>query len=227
MKNHAPTRTVLVTGGSRGIGAAIAECYRKAGWHTLTPSRSELDLADPIQLAQQLEQYKNEKVDVLINNAAENMIAPLTHIQNETWSRMMQTNLTAPMQLMQFFADSMSSQGWGRIVNIGSIFSLVSRPSRLAYTTTKTGLLGMTRAASLELAPRGVLVNLVSPGYVATEMTSQNNSPEEIAALVSQIPLQRLAQPEEIAELVYFLGSEKNSYITGAAIPIDGGFLCQ
>lgn len=227
MKNHTTPRTVLITGASRGIGAAIAECYRKAGWHTLTPSRSELDLADPMKVTQQLEQYKKEKVDVLINNAAENIIAPLAKIKEETWSRMIQTNLTAPMQLMQVFGDSMSKQGWGRIVNIGSVFSLVSRAGRLAYTTTKTGLLGMTRAAALELASKEVLVNLVSPGYVATEMTSQNNSPEEIAALVSQIPLQRLAQPEEIAELVYFLGSEKNSYITGAAIPIDGGFLCQ
>lgn len=227
MKKIAAARTVLITGASRGIGAAIAERYRKAGWYTLTPSRSELDLADPVKFAQQLKQYQKEQVDVLINNAAENVIDPLSKIQKETWSRMIQSNLTAPMELMQVFGKTMSEKGWGRIVNVGSVFSFVSRPGRLAYTTTKTGLLGMTRAAALELASQGVLVNLVSPGYVATEMTSQNNSREEIAALVSQIPLQRLGQPEEIAELVYFLGSEKNSYITGAAIPIDGGFLCQ
>lgn len=227
MKKIAAARTVLITGASRGIGAAIAERYRKAGWYTLTPSRSELDLADPVKFAQQLKQYQKEQVDVLINNAAENVIDPLSKIQKETWSRMIQSNLTAPMELMQVFGKTMSEKGWGRIVNVGSVFSFVSRPGRLAYTTTKTGLLGMTRAAALELASHGVLVNLVSPGYVATEMTSQNNSREEIAALVSQIPLQRLGQPEEIAELVYFLGSEKNSYITGAAIPIDGGFLCQ
>lgn len=221
------THTVLITGASRDIGAAIAERYRKASWRVLTPSRSELDLADPVKLREQLEQYKNETVNVLINNAAENVIASLENIEKENWGRMIQTNLTAPMELMQFFGTAMGKQGWGRIVNIGSIFSLVSRSGRLAYTTTKTGLLGMTRAAGLELASQGVLVNLVSPGYVATEMTSKNNSPQEIETLVSQIPLQRLAEPEEIAELVYFLGSEKNSYITGVAIPIDGGFLCQ
>lgn len=221
------TRTVFITGASRGIGAAIAARYQKEGWSIVSPSRSELNLADPIQFAQQLKEYQKKEIDVLINNAAENLIAPLTEIEEDGWTRMIQTNLTAPLELMQVFGKIMAQKGWGRIVNIGSIFSLVSRPGRVAYTTTKTGLLGMTRAAALELAPQGVLVNLVSPGYVATEMTRHNNSEDEIAALTAQIPLQRLAEPQEIAELVYFLGSEKNTYMTGAAIPIDGGFLCQ
>lgn len=220
-------RTVVVTGGARGIGAAIAQKFAVSGWRTLTPSRTDLDLSDSASIEKWLTRPDAQEVDTLVNNAAENIIADLWTLDDAAWSRMIQINLTAPFQLLRAVTPAMAARRWGRVVNIGSAFTFVSRSNRAGYTSTKTGLLGLTRAAAIELAPKGILVNLISPGFIGTDMTRQNNSPEQIASLTSQIPAGRLGTPEEVAELAFFLGSENNTYITGAAIPIDGGFLCQ
>lgn len=227
MKNSNTTRTVLITGASRGIGAAIAGQYRDAGWNIIAPTRKELDLSNPERLARWLNEHQDDPVDVLINNAAENIIAPLEEIEEELWLRMLQINLTAPLQLMQIFGPRMARRQWGRIVNIGSIAALVGRAGRIGYSATKAGLLGMVRNVAVELAPHGVLVNMVAPGFIATDLTYQNNTPKVIESMVAAVPMKRLGQPQEVAELVYFLGSEKNTFITGAAIPIDGGYICQ
>jgi 3-oxoacyl-[acyl-carrier protein] reductase len=121
----------------------------------------------------------------------------------------------------------MAERGFGRIVNLSSVYALVSRPKRSMYTTTKAALNGLTRASAVELAYGNVLVNAVCPGFVDTDLTRQNNSPEDIARLCGTVPLGRLASPDEIATLVYFLGSRENSYVTGQTIVIDGGFTCQ
>ncbi len=121
----------------------------------------------------------------------------------------------------------MKERRWGRIVNISSCYSLVSRVGRMAYTASKSGLNGLTQTAAIELAPFNVLVNAIGPGFVETDMTRQNNTPAQIAALVAQVPLGRMAQPEEIAAFVAFLVSDRNTYLTGQIIPIEGGFLCQ
>ncbi len=139
----------------------------------------------------------------------------------------MNVNLTAPFLLTQAVAPGMKARGWGRIVNISSCYSLVSRVGRMAYTASKSGLNGLTQSAAVELAPHNILVNAICPGFVETDMTRQNNNPAQIAALLAQVPMGRLAQPEEIATLVAFLVSERNTYLTGQCIPIDGGFLCQ
>ncbi|MBM3856396.1 MAG: SDR family oxidoreductase [Verrucomicrobia bacterium] len=227
MKNHSVNRTVLITGASRGIGAAIAERYRRAGWYIIAPTRSQLDLSKPESLAQWTEQHQCDSIDVLINNAAENIVAPLEEIEEDVWLRMLQINLTAPLQLMKAFGAAMAQRQWGRIVNIGSIAAFVSRAGRTSYAATKGGLLGMMRSVAIELAPHGVLVNMVAPGFIATDLTYQNNTPKVIESMIDSVPMRRLGQPEEVAELVYFLGSEKNTFITGAAVPIDGGYLCQ
>lgn len=227
MKKIAAARTVLVTGASRGIGAAIAERYRKAGWNVVAPMRSELDLSDAGNLARWILQHQDDPIDVLINNAAENIVAPLEQIKEDVWLRMLQINLTAPLQLMKTFGAAMAERQWGRIVNIGSIAAFVNRPGRVSYAATKSGLLGMMRGVALELAPHGVLVNMIAPGFIETDLTYQNNTAEVIEGMIEAVPMKRLGQPEEVAELVYFLGSEKNTFITGAAIPIDGGYLCQ
>jgi len=121
----------------------------------------------------------------------------------------------------------MAEQGRGRIINVASVYAIVGREGRSMYTTTKAALNGLTRALAVELGPRNVLVNAVCPGFVDTELTRRNNTATQIEALCESIPLRRLASVEEIARLVYFLGSEQNSYITGTTIPVDGGFLCQ
>ncbi len=220
--------TALVTGGRRGIGAAIVAELANAGCRILSPSREELDLSNPNAVnafSHQLESGESD-VDILVNNAGINIIEPFTEVSPNAWETTMQVNLHAPMRLMQAAANSMQRRGWGRIVNISSIFGVITREQRAVYTTTKTALAGLTRTAAIELAKHDVLVNCVAPGYVETELTRQNNSPEDLKKIAHSIPIGRLAQPREIAKLVSFLCSQDNTYITGQVIIADGGFTC-
>ncbi|MEJ7637012.1 MAG: SDR family oxidoreductase [Singulisphaera sp.] len=136
-------------------------------------------------------------------------------------------NLTAPFLLIQGFAPGMAEGGWGRVVNISSIWAVVSKEKRAAYSSAKSALAGLTRTSAVELATGGILVNAVCPGFVETELTRANNPPEAIEAILRSIPLGRLAQPEEVGRLVAFLCSEQNTYITGQSIVIDGGFVSK
>jgi 3-oxoacyl-[acyl-carrier protein] reductase len=166
-------------------------------------------------------------IDVLINNAGDNKIGPLEGLRLEDWEHLLSINLTAPMLLLQAAARGMCARRWGRIVNISSCYSIVSRFGRAPYSASKAGINSLTRSAAIEYAPHTVLVNALCPGFVETDLTRQNNSPEQLAALCRQVPLGRLAAPAEIARYVYFLGSDDNTYITGQTAIIDGGFLCQ
>jgi 3-oxoacyl-[acyl-carrier protein] reductase len=216
---------VLVTGGTRGIGAAIAERYRADGHDVVAPPRADLELADASAVAA----YAGSigPVDVLINNAAEHRPAPIGEIGLDEFSRSLGVNVVAPFLLIRTLGTGMAERGFGRIVNIGSVYGIVSKPKRSMYTTGKAALHGLTTAAAVEFGPRGVLVNAVCPGFVDTDLTRQNNTPEDIARLTASVPLGRLATVAEIADFVVYLGSERNTYITGQSIPIDGGFLCQ
>jgi 3-oxoacyl-[acyl-carrier protein] reductase len=217
---------VLVTGAARGIGQAIAEKYAAAGWKVLTPGRKEMDLASAASVEAWLRQNPL-KVDALVNNAGENWIEPLAEVSLDTWERCLAVNLTAPVLLAQAAAPHMRAQRWGRIVNISSIFGLISRANRGPYTAAKTGLVGFTRAAAIEWGPDNVLVNAVCPGFIETDLTRQNNTPEQILEMCKAVPLGRLGQPEEIARAVFFLGSGQNTYITGQTLVVDGGFILQ
>jgi 3-oxoacyl-[acyl-carrier protein] reductase len=223
----ASARTALLTGASRGIGAAIAAALTECGIRIVSPSRQELDLADPASVDRFIAANSVVPVDILVNNAGINVIKPLEKIDDAVWDAMFQVDLRAPFQLLRAFAPQMKARGWGRVVNLSSVFSLVSRERRIAYTTMKSGLNGLTRAAAVELGPYGVLVNAVCPGYVETALTRENNSPAELEEIRATIPLRRLAQPAEIARFVAFLCSDDNTYITGQMLAIDGGFTCQ
>ena len=139
----------------------------------------------------------------------------------------LQINLVAPVLLTKLVAERMKANRYGRIVNISSIWSVVAKERRLAYAASKSAMSGVTRTLALELGQYGVLVNSIAPGYVNTELTSQNNSPEQIKNICSNIPLERLAEPEEIAEVAAFLCSRKNSYMTGQVLVVDGGYVCR
>lgn len=219
------TRTALVTGASRGIGEAIAARLSAAGFNVLAPTREMLDLASADSIRAFVANAPD--VDVLVNNAGENKVAPIAELDLADWQRILDTNVTAAFLLIQHFAPRMAARGWGRIVNVSSCYSFLSRAGRVAYSASKGALNQVTRTAALEYGPQNVLVNAIAPGFVETEMTRRNNNPEQIAKLASQTALGRLAQPNEIAELVAFLASEQNSYITGQLVVIDGGFSCQ
>jgi 3-oxoacyl-[acyl-carrier protein] reductase len=219
-------RIALVTGAARGIGFAIAEALRARGDIVLAPTREELDLSSIESVRLWLERPR-PSVDILVNNAGENPIALLTDLTLDSWTRALTVNLTAPMLLLQHLARKMCARRWGRIVNISSCYSLGTRAGRAPYGAAKAGLNSLTRSAALEFASDAVLVNAVCPGFVETDLTRQNNTPEQIKALAAQVPLGRLADPVEIARLVAFLTSNDNTYLTGQTVVIDGGFLLQ
>lgn len=218
-------RTALVTGASRGIGSAIAERFRDAGARVLAPIRGEMDLASAASVRAFLAGL-TDPVDILVNNAGINLPGSIREVLDRDLMETLQTNLAAPLLLAQGVVGGMMERGYGRIVNVSSIWSAVSRKRRVTYTVTKAGLNGLTRALAVELAPFGILVNTVAPGYVNTELTRKNNTEEELAAIREGIPLRRLGEPGEIAEVVAFLCSGKNSYITGQTIIADGGYTC-
>lgn len=220
-------RRALVTGASRGIGGAIAGALRGAGLEVFAPSRAELDLLDPDSVDRFVEAHRDGGISVLVNNAGINPIEAIEEVSPENWARTLQINLTAPFRLIQGLCPGMKAEGWGRIVNISSIWAVVSKEKRVSYSSAKSALTGLTRTSAVELAPHGVLVNAVCPGFVETELTRANNPPEALEVIRQAIPLGRLAQPEEVARLVAFLCSEQNTYITGQSIVIDGGFACK
>jgi 3-oxoacyl-[acyl-carrier protein] reductase len=136
-------------------------------------------------------------------------------------------NLIAPMLIIKGFAPMMKQRKSGRIVNIGSIWSVVSKAKRSVYSSAKHGLHGLTMTAALEMSEFGILVNTVSPGFTLTDLTKKNNSPEDIKRIEMDIPLGRMAETAEIARVVLFLGSYDNTYITGQNIVVDGGYSIQ
>lgn len=218
-------QTALVTGASRGIGAAISTRLDMEGYKVLRPARFELDLASPKSIERYLSSLK-EEIDVLVNNAGINQIATLENIELANITETLQVNLLSAFQLSQFISKGMKDRKYGRIVNISSLWSIVSRKGRTSYTMSKTAMNGMTRSMAVELASYNVMVNAVAPGYVFTDLTRQNNSPEAIERISQTIPIQRLAEPEEIAYLVAFLCSPQNTYMTGQTLIIDGGYSC-
>ena len=219
-------KTVLITGGSRGIGAAIASEFRQHGYRVLTPTHREMDLSDSASI----EAYCKGldcSIDTIVNNAGINTIARTEELTEGIFEQMLQINLKAPVQLIRLLREKVGNSGAGHIVNLSSVWSTVSKEGRLGYTATKSAINGITRTLALEFAKDNILVNSVAPGFVDTELTRTNNTPEQIAGLTDVIPIGRLAQPAEIAGLVYFLGSEMNTYITGQTILIDGGYTCR
>lgn len=218
-------KVALITGASRGIGYAVAQKFRQGGYEVLAPARSEMDLLDTQSIAAYCSRL--EQVDVLVNNAGINTLATIDRLEDDVLEPMLQVNLKAPLQIVRALGDRLGGADGGRVVNLSSVWAFVSKEGRCGYTAAKSAIRGITQTLALELAPRQILVNAVAPGFVNTELTRQNNSPQQIAALAEAVPLGRLAEPEEIAGLVWFLGSDENTYITGQTFLIDGGYTCR
>lgn len=228
---------VLVTGGTRGIGQAVVTGFLNEGAHVIATGRTTMqgldskrltyhcvDFCNDLEIEQFIKTMEKAQIDVLINNAGINKIDTFGDIDIDDWKRIQKVNVEVPFLLCKRLVPKMAQKGFGRVVNIGSIFSHVSKEKRGSYSTSKFALLGMTKALSLDYAAAGVLVNMVSPGFVDTDLTRNVLTADEIKRLVSTVPVNRLATPDEIAKVILFLSSRQNSFITGQNIIVDGGF---
>jgi 3-oxoacyl-[acyl-carrier protein] reductase len=168
----------------------------------------------------------SQRFDILVNNSGAFYASVLSQIDTAEWDKVMAVNLTAPMLLMKAVSAAIGQGTWGRIVNIGSIAGIVSRSSLATYSASKAGLGGLTRAAALDLAAQGILVNYVCPAYTETDMLAGLDDASR-NALLSKVPLGRFAQPADIAAAVVFLASDRNQFITGQSLVIDGGVIIQ
>lgn len=217
-------KTILITGGSKGIGNAIKNELLLNGYTCVSPTRNELDISSKDSIKKY---FANTSVEFygLINNAGINILGEIETISDKNINDIISINLTAPLLLIKCVLHSMKKNREGRIINISSIWGVRSKEYRTLYSATKFGINGITKSLARELAPYNILVNSVAPGYVNTEMT-RVNVPENIQkSIKAEIPLGRFAEPEEIAKLIVFLLSNENTYITGQTHIIDGGFL--
>lgn len=240
-------KKILVTGGSRGIGKEIALAFLSAGncnlvitgksenapeWMESFPSSNlryhQLDLSEKNwlgsfkKLVEELEGF-----DVCINNAGINSVHPVSEFPQEKIQEILSVNLEAPILITGVLSKYMAKNQYGRIVNIASIFGVVSKAHRSAYTASKAGLIGVTKTMALDLAPSNILVNAVSPGFIETDLTRQVLGESGIQEMTKRIPQGRLGRPTEIANYILFLASDFNTYMTGQNIVVDGGFVSE
>jgi 3-oxoacyl-[acyl-carrier protein] reductase len=227
-------KVALVTGGSKGIGKSIDDTLVENGCQVISTSRTNktynpaiqpLDLGCQKSIAYFIEYIDTlPKIDCFINNAGINIPESIWEMQESSLTSTLNVNLLGPATVLQAVANKMRLQKHGRIVNVASIAGLVAKKRASAYSSSKAGLLGLTRAIAMDMAEFGVLVNAVSPGPTLTSMVEELLSEQDCQKIVDNIPLRRMANPEEIARVILFLCSDLNTYITGQNIVVDGGF---
>jgi 3-oxoacyl-[acyl-carrier protein] reductase len=238
-------KVALVTGASRGIGRAIALELARAGFLVVGTSTSKagadgitaalkasgaqgggmvLDVTDPGQIQARIDEV-NEVYGpplVLVNNAGITRDDLLLRMKEEDWAAIIETNLTSVYRLCKACLRGMLKARWGRIVNIGSVVGATGNPGQANYAAAKAGIVGFSKALAREVASRGITVNTVAPGFIATDMTAKLPE-EQRQALLATIPLGRLGEAEEVAHAVAFLCSDKAAYITGETLHVNGG----
>ena len=219
-------KRALVTGGTGGIGRAIVSVLKEQDVEVTAPRRSEMNLARLDSVDDYLASAAFE-VDIIVNCAGVNVLSNLEELKEEDLDEVFSTNFFSAVKILKRFMPGMRQRKYGRVVNIESIYALIARERRLAYTASKCALSGLTRALAVEYGRDNVLVNAVCPGYVMTEMTLHGLSKSELRDICARIPLGRLAEPLEIANVVAFLCSSQNTYINGQLIVVDGGFICR
>lgn len=244
-------RLALITGASRGLGKAMAVALAEAGAKLALVGRDTEKLeetasavraagaaaevfrtdvtseAEVLQLEKDV-QARLGRVSILINNAGVNVRKNITDFTMDDWRLVTDTNLTSVFLMCRSFVPHMKGTGYGRIINMTSIMSHISLPGRAAYSSSKAGLIGLTKAVALELAPEGITVVGISPGPFATEMnTPLLQNPETNAQFLSRIPLGRWGKVEEIGKLAVYICSDDAAFITGTDILIDGGWCAQ
>lgn len=238
-------KIALVTGASRGIGKSIALALAKAGATVIGTATS---LAGAEDITNYLKEIRAQGTglcldvkdfssiqalvstitetfgapNILINNAAITRDNLFIRMKDEEWSDVINVNLSAAYQLNKACIKSMMKARWGRIVTIGSIVGTTGNPGQANYCAAKAGVVGMTKSIALELASRGITANVVAPGFIDTDMTKSLNEDQK-SALLKQIPMGAIGQPEDIAHAVLFLVSDQAGYITGQTLHVNGG----
>lgn len=215
---------VLITGAAKGIGKACFDLYTLKGAKVKGPTRSELDLSDKNFGEESLEELGN--FDVLILNAAINEICNFEDINENDLLNLLQVNTISNLKIIKQNLEYMKKQKWGRIVFLSSLFESRSKVGRTMYSMSKAANGAMIRNLAIEFGKYNILTNSVAPGYVSTDLTKRNNSLEDLQEIETTIPLNRLAEPKEIAEICFVLGSQSNTYINGHSLVADGGLSC-
>ena len=238
-------KIALVTGGSRGIGNAIAAAFAREGATTVICGRKQESLDDvaaelganviprachvgkPEELARWVEGVTRDfgPADILVNNAATNVVrGPCLSVDDTQFDKMIEVNLKSAFRLVRLVAPGMCARGSGSIINIASISGIKPQFEGLMYSATKAALIMMTRCYALELGPKGVRVNAIAPGLVQTVLSEYYwKDPARNAAILAKQPIKRIAQPEEIAEVALLLAGDRCPYLTGEVITVDGG----
>lgn len=214
----------LIIGASGGLGRSITSILSNEQFRVIAPSRKELDLLENDSIDEFSSSFMKaeERLDAVVCSAGINFPAPLQDLSSDLWNQIQQVNLYSQFQLLKNLWPLLC-RSKGRVVAISSLYAQRSRLGRSAYSVSKAGLEALVRSLALEGAQHQVLVNAVEPGFIATPLTFQNNDSTAIRKLQERIPLGRLGDPDEVAWLVSFLCSERNTYITGQTIVIDGG----
>lgn len=238
-------RYALVTGGSRGIGRAVCVRLASMNFHVLVNFKSnekealqtiemikqaggngdilQFDVSDPVRVEDAIntwnEEHKDEFIEVLVNNAGIRKDILLVWMENNHWHDVLDTNLDGFFYVTRAVLKNMLTRKSGRIINMVSLSGLKGYPGQVNYSAAKAAIIGATKALAQEIGKRNVTVNAVAPGLIRTDMTKDLNETE----FKSMIPLNRFGLPEEVAEVVCFLASEKSSYITGEVISVNGG----
>lgn len=213
----------LVLGGRGDIGGAITARLQAEGCEVMAVGRTDFDLGDGAQIDAFFERNGNS-FDILVHSSGLNHPKLFENLAEAEIRESLDVNLHGFLKVARACLPYWQSRSFGRVLAISSLYGFLARRGRLPYVMSKHALNGAVKTLAIELAPYGVLVNALSPGYIGTKMTYKNNSPEAIAKFVSGIPLGRLGEPEDIAEVAAFLCSPKNHYLTGQDLVVDGGF---
>lgn len=246
-------KRALITGGGKGLGKVIAGALAQAGADVAVSARTLADCeavaheiitatgrraaavaadvtraADVERMVTEAERALGGPVDVLVNNAGVNIRGAAGELTEADWDAVIDVNLKGPFLVSRLVGPAMAARGWGRIINLGSIMSVVALPGRAPYAAAKAGVLNLTKVLALEYAGRGVTVNALCPGPFATEMNKPLlEDPEKYRAFVSKIPMGRWGELGEISGPVLFLASDASSFVTGSALFVDGGWTAQ